>query len=297
MRKKGMFCSKGHTFFSEREPYYRDIYLASNHILRYNTKGKVYKPTCQIKETKMYQGSYKIAGHSIKIVSLYEEVQLQCREYVFEGLPEFMVEICPEDIAWEKEKSAEDDRKAGRPIRRFSDSYLETLAVYRKIAERLLTYRIVLFHGSVVAVDGKGYLFTAKSGTGKSTHVRLWMEQFKERAVIINDDKPLLEITEEGVVVYGTPWDGKHRLSTNTCVPLKAICVVNRGEENYVTVADKKSVYPRLLQQIYRPSDGKLMGETLKLLGQLSKSVELYELYCNMEPEAARVAYEGMNKR
>ena len=138
------------------------------------------------------------------------------------------------DILYEKEKSRREDIKEGIPIREFSDAYLETLAVYRKICSCLLDEDILLFHGSVVSVDGIGYLFTAKSGTGKSTHTKYWREYFKDRAIMINDDKPLLEIKEDRVNVYGTPWDGKHRLSCNTCVPLKAICILNRGQDNNV---------------------------------------------------------------
>lgn len=55
---------------------------------------------------------------------------------------------------------------------------------YRKIAEKLVQYDVMLFHGSAVAVDGIGYLFTAKSGTGKSTHTRLWREYFGDRGHI-----------------------------------------------------------------------------------------------------------------
>ena len=65
-------------------------------------------------------------------------------------------------------------------MRKYSDIYLETMAVYRKIEDKLLDYDTILFHGSAVAVDGVGYLFTAKSGTGKSTHTRLWREMLSE---------------------------------------------------------------------------------------------------------------------
>ena len=96
-----------------------------------------------------------------------------------------------------------------------------------RIADKVI-YDTILFHGSAVAVDGIGYLFTAKSGTGKSTHTRLWRELFGERAVMLNDDKPLIKVSENGIIVYGTPWDGKHRLSTNTFVPLKGICFMSK---------------------------------------------------------------------
>ena len=100
----------------------------------------------------------------------------------------FTIVTTQSDIDFEREKSAREDTKEGIPIRHFSDAYLETLAVYRKIADHLLSCDTLLFHGSVIAVDGEGYLFTAKSGTGKSTHTRLWREYFGERAVMVNDE-------------------------------------------------------------------------------------------------------------
>jgi len=147
----------------------------------------------------------------------------------------------------------------------------------------------------VIAVDGVGYMFTAKSGTGKSTHARLWREQFGDRAVMINDDKPLLKITDAGVIAYGTPWNGKHHLDTNTSVPLKAICILCRGETNRIEPVGKKEAYPLLCQQSNRAADPEGMLRTLKLIESLSGSVALYRLTCNMDPEAALVAYQGMN--
>ena len=178
----------------------------------------------------------------------------------------------------------------------YSDEYLETLAVYRKIAAGLLERDTLLFHGSVIAVDGVAYLFTAKSGTGKSTHTRLWQKQFGDRAVMINDDKPLLRLDEEGVTVYGTPWDGKHHRSTNTACPLKAICILTRSEVNHIQTMDKKNALPMLCQQSYRPADPAALRKTLSLVDRLGRSVKLYKLNCNMEPEAAQVAYDGMNE-
>ena len=142
---------------------------------------------------------------------------------------------------------------------------------------------------------GEGNLFTAKSGTGKSTHTRLWRELFGERAVMINDDKPLIRIAENGVTIFGTPWDGKHRLSTNCAVPLKAICVLERAEQNTIRRMHSSEAYPILLQQIYRPDDSTAMMKTLSLAGRLSQTVDLWKLGCNMEIEAAEVSYQAMH--
>lgn len=223
-------------------------------------------------------------------------------EYTSSGVGDITTEsvtrirITQSDIDFEREKSAREDIKEGIPIRNFSDAYLETLAVYRKIADCLLSCDTLLFHGSVIAVDGEGYLFTAKSGTGKSTHTRLWREHFGERAVMVNDDKPLLRITDSGVTAYGTPWDGKHRLSTNTAVPLKGICILARDTTNHIEPVERHAVYPLIVQQTNRSLSADGMKQTLSLIDRMLNVVPVYRLGCNMDIEAARVAYEGMNR-
>jgi hypothetical protein len=158
----------------------------------------------------------------------------------------------------------------------------------------MISYGILLFHGSVISVDGEAYLFTAKSGTGKSTHTRLWRQMFGDRAFMVNDDKPLLKITEEGVFACGTPWDGKHHLSRNSIVPLKGICILERGEENHIVTISGKEALPMLLQQSYRPSNPLGLSQLLGIIDMLTQKVSFYRLKCNMDPEAALVAYEGM---
>lgn len=229
----------------------------------------------------------------------YPYIEEYCREYLYSGeqKADFSMIITQEDIAYEREKSRQEDIKEGREVRIFRDDYLETLAVYRKVCRCLLDKNIILFHGSVVSVDGEAYLFTAKSGTGKSTHTRYWIEYLKEKAVIVNDDKPLIAVNDNKTIVYGTPWDGKHRLSTNISVPLKAICILHRGSENSIRRMDKKEAYPMLLQQTNRPvGDVPGMSKTLELIDKLSNGVEFYSLHCTMNMEAAKVAYEGMRE-
>ena len=173
-------------------------------------------------------GIYQMASEIIQIDSLHALVQNQCMNYQGYGFPSFVVHTTQSDIDFERKKSAREDESEGIPIRQFPDAYLETLAVYRKIAEKMPDYDTFLFHGSAIAVDGTAYLFTAKSGTGKSTHTRLWRELLGDRAVMVNDDKPLIRVNADGTAVaYGTPWDGKHRLSSNIAVPLRVICILN----------------------------------------------------------------------
>ena len=238
----------------------------------------------------------KLASINFHVSATYESTYNYCFKYFTKATPDFSITIFPEDIAFERTKSAREDALEGIPVRNFSDAYLETLAVQRKITEELFAYDTLLFHGSVVAVDGVGYLFTAKSGTGKSTHTRLWREVFGDRAVMVNDDKPFLRITKDGVLACGSPWNGKHGLGANITVPLKAICILERGEENRICQIPAKEAVFMLLQQSNRPMDPRKMPKYLELLDRLSEGVSFYRLQCNMEPEAAKIAYEMMSK-
>lgn len=242
----------------------------------------------------MISKRYKIADKVIEVSSIYEIVHEYCKDYATNDQPDFSVTITPEDIAAEKQKSDSEYAYEGLTLPNFSDELLEETAVYRKIAEIMPGYDTFVFHGSVIAVDGVGYLFTAKSGTGKSTHTRLWREYFGERAVMVNDDKPMLKVTGNGVIAYGTPYNGKHRLGTNIAVPLKAICILTRGEENNIVRIDKSEAYPMLVQQAYRPQNSMQLMKTLDLVDTMAESVKLYKLVCNMEIEAAKIAFEGM---
>lgn len=242
----------------------------------------------------MPQGTFRMADHTFSICSLYGEVQDMCREYACQDSPEFTIQTTVDDIIDEGRQSDETRRIEGLPPYTFNDSYLETLAVYRKLASRLLQENILLFHGSAIAVDGKCYIFTACSGTGKSTHVSLWRKMLGKRAVMVNDDKPLIHIRDGRATVYGTPWNGKHHLSCNKAVPLCGIALLQRGEENTIRPVEVKEALPVLIKQAYLPKQSESMIPFLKLVGQLAQSATLYSLRCNMEDEAARIAYEGM---
>ncbi len=237
----------------------------------------------------------ELAGVVIRIEPLYGFIREYCRGYITDKPESFTVSVSEEDIAAERSKSAAEDRKEGIPQRDFRDSYLETLAVYRKIAEKMLDFDTILFHGSVIAVDGSAYMFTAKSGTGKSTHTRLWREMLGDRAVMINDDKPLITISKSGITAYGTPWDGKHRLSTNTGALLKAICVLERAEKNRIAGITKAYCYNMLVQQVYKPTTPQKLIKTLQLIDRLAENVKLYRLGCNMQPEAAEISFGKMS--
>ena len=242
----------------------------------------------------MITNTYRIAERLIAVHSIYPDVHTYCAAYRVEGEPDFSVTVSQADIEYERRMTARTDAQSGLPVRTLPEPYLEKLTVYRAIAQQMIRWDTVLFHGSAIAVDGQCYLFTAKSGTGKSTHSALWREMLGDRAVMVNDDKPLLRIAESGVTVFGTPYSGVYGLNTNIAVPLKAMCILTRAENNHIERISGREAYPMLLQQVYRPSDPENMKRTVALVDLLMKQTAFYRLGCNMEREAAEIAYAAM---
>lgn len=238
----------------------------------------------------------KIAGHTARVTSLFESTPQYFKAYLAEDPPEFSIAVTREDIAFEQADLLEEAHRDGFKPRVFTDPFLERAAIQRAFTEFLFDFGILLFHGSAVAVDNEGYLFTAHSGTGKSTHTRLWKQVFGERAVIVNDDKPFLELTEAGILLHGSPWSGKHGLDANICVPLKGLCILERGTENTIRPATADEALGMLQKQAYRPINKEKEAGFLSLTNRLADLVSLWKLSCTKDPAAAQIAYNAMHK-
>lgn len=243
----------------------------------------------------MEQFTIRIAGNAVAVTSKSRYSRKNCEAYLCDDEPDFAVELKPQDIDFERVVAEQERAMEGLPKKVFADYVLERTALQRKIAEKFFEYDILLFHGSVIAVDGEGYLFTAKSGTGKSTHTRLWREMLGERAIMVNDDKPFLRVLPDRVFVCGSPWNGKHSLGSNIDVPLKAICIVERGESNEITQISNNEAVPMLLQQSNRPLQPALLPKYLELVEKIANKTNFYRLKCNMDPEAALISYQTMS--
>lgn len=227
----------------------------------------------------------ELAGHAIGLHCRYEYLPRLCTEYRTDASPEWEITADEDDLARENPQ--------GKP---YAAGYLESLALYRKICERLIREDVLLFHGSALALDGKGYLFTAPSGTGKSTHAALWRRVFGERVRMINDDKPLLRVAQKEVTVYGTPWAGKANLQTNTSVPVAGIVLLYQASENTIRPMTGREAYPRLLSQTHRVQNPQGLVRTLDLVQRLAK-LPIYELGCTPTPEAALLAYRTLTQK
>ena len=229
---------------------------------------------------------YKITGLTVKMDSYGRTVE-QAEPYRCEAVedPDIIIQSL-----WEKYKT-EQPEKYGN----WSDDIGEYLATGSSFYKQLLNFSGFMLHSSAVVVDGKAYLFSANCGTGKSTHTKLWLELFGDRAYILNDDKPALRL-ENGVwYAYGTPWSGKHDISVDARIPLGGIAMIHRGEENTIRPFTGKEAILELMRQVNRPKDMHFRIKLLELLGKLFAMVPIWYLECNMEPEAAIVSYEAMS--
>lgn len=169
--------------------------------------------------------------------------------------------------------------------------YLESIAISRKIAEWLPLHNAFVLHSAVFDVDGTGVAFAAKSGTGKTTHMLLWQQLLGDRLTIVNGDKPIVRFFDDIPYAYGTPWNGKEKLGTNTRTPLKHICFIERSKTNFVERLDKSQAVDYIFNQVYMPKDKIAAMNTIQFIDRLLSCCQLWKIHCNMEPDAAETAY------
>ena len=170
----------------------------------------------------------------------------------------------------------------------------ESTLILTQICNRILeNYDGFFFHSSSLMLDDEAYVFTAVSGTGKSTHTALWRKLFKEKVVMINDDKPIIRKKDGVFYVYGTPWMGKSNIGNNVKAPVKAVYILQRGEKNSVVRVKPGEVFKNILEATVVPTDRRNMEKLLDLLNEFFSSAPLFLLTCNMDIEAAQVAYNA----
>jgi len=229
----------------------------------------------------------RIADLNIGIKYRYEFTRSYVSEYAVDARPDFTVEATDEDLI-------EEARLAEEPT---ENEYLEYVAVYRKIADKLTEYGGAVFHGAVLLFEGKAYIITARSGVGKTTHIRLWLQRFGEKVSILNGDKPVLRIIDGKIYACGTPWNGKEGYGTRGKALLSGIAFLERGEENSYKSLTPSDALVRFMGQIYMNKENPLaLTRTLGLADKILSGTALYEFRCNMDISAAEMAKDAFLK-
>jgi len=228
----------------------------------------------------------KVANKVFEINAFYEFTKKYCRDFLCEENPDYFITMSEQDLINEVNETSSGKVYVSEEIS----------ALYRKIADILLEYDIIVFHGSSFMVNNQGFIVTARSGVGKSTHVKLLEEFIGDSFKYINDDKPLLEV-KDNVIIHSNPWNGKERRGNNISTPLKAILFLARSETpTYKKIDNKEEIYIKLLSQTYLPREKSKREKALKIMDALFNKTNFYEINVNQNIESAKMTYERIIK-
>ena len=231
----------------------------------------------------------RIANINIKVNNLYDFTKEYCKDFLIDDNEECEIEVFSTLEKLEYEKKVTPDK--------LPDMAYELTSVYREICDKILKYDIMFMHASSIAYEDKAMLFLALSGTGKSTHARMWQEVYGDKVSYVNDDKPLLCKIDGKWMVCGTPWNGKHRRGENKILPLQAICLIKRNETNFTREITSNEILAKFFNQIIIPREKDALEKTLSLASDLLSNNKLYEINCTISHEAAIKACETIFKK
>lgn len=159
----------------------------------------------------------------------------------------------------------------------------------------LIKFGGVLLHASCVQYENYAYLFSANSGTGKSTHTHLWLQKFPT-AEILNDDKPAIRKIDNKYYAFGTPWSGKFDESINTKTEIAGITFLSRGETNEITRVSGSDVMFDFMNQTVRPNKKEYMVFFMEILDKILSDVPVFKMKCNISEEAVETSYNAMKR-
>lgn len=236
----------------------------------------------------------RVADRHVLIHSVYSNAYNRCEPYFTQetGVPDIEIRI------YKSMLRAAADRISEPHIQRLDLSSVELLVVQQLLAEELLSFDTLLMHGAVIAAENAAYLFTATSGTGKTTHIQKWLEHI-DGAYVVNGDKPFVIVGKPGEdsMACGSPWAGKEHLQTNVNVPLKAVVSLERADENHMERISSTQAFPFVYQQVHQPDDEEKLRKTLRLVSRLISSVPVWRFRCNnFRDDCFEVAYNALVK-
>lgn len=223
---------------------------------------------------------YEIAGLKVEMEPKFERLTRQSKAYISSGEPVMKVKPAQKD----EEKLA---------LSNYTDEEKEYICFSAAFCRSIIRYGRFFLHASAVVYEGKAYLFSAPSGTGKSTHTSLWRKRF-QKSYILNDDKPVIMPQKEQITVWGTPFSGKSDLQVNCGVPLGGICFLKQGKENCIFPVTEDRALALLLNNTYRPGNSEEMNLLLDMLEQVVARINIFEMSCTEDIQAAEISYKAL---
>lgn len=226
---------------------------------------------------------YRIADLDILINPLYEYTRNRLAPYISDNKHiDFEINIT-------NDKILNFSQIQSNPC---SPGIAESTLILNELCNRVLRdFDGFFFHSSSLKLDNEAYVFSAPSGTGKSTHTSLWRRHFGNRVTMINDDKPIIRKKDGVFYIYGTPWMGKSDIGNNIKSTVKAVYILQRGAKNSAVRVRTGEVFKQIFEATLVPSNRTVMSTLLSLLDEFFTSVPLFLLTCNTEEDAVTVAY------
>ncbi len=232
----------------------------------------------------MSYGQYLIAGLKVEMEVNGEMLRSRSEKYrtEFDGEPDMVIVPSRENL---------DRMQSDYP--RLSPDAVEYLGTGCMFYYRLLRFDGFLLHSSTISYNGKAYIFTADSGTGKSTHTSLW-RQYLDGVVMINDDKPAIKLIDGQFQAIGTPWSGKTDQNADISVPVGGVVLLHRGSVNTIRPATTLEAIPFLMRQTQVPSKPETVDMLTNLLDKFLRQTPIYVLECDMSEDAVKTSFEAL---
>lgn len=246
--------------------------------------------------------SISLAGIPIAVSARHSFMKQLCIEFLTDTPVNecaFHVSTSEEEIqAIVEEIVQAESQNENQPISQtLTPGFEEAIALHTKISQQLLAYDILFLHAAAIEYEGHAYAFCAPSGTGKSTHVKLWCDQLGDQARIINGDKPLLRYENGVFTVYGSPMKGKEEWGENISAPLRSICFIEQSQEEKLDqLRNESQILKRLANQLIFDRTPKSTLMQLGLIDHLMETTPFYLLHCTPKPSAFHEAFK-MTKR
>lgn len=157
----------------------------------------------------------------------------------------------------------------------------------------ILRHEGIVIHSSSIEWNGKGIIFSAPSGTGKSTHVKLWQQYKGESITVLNDDTPAVRFINGKPYIFGTPWSGTSNIHCNQKAPLNAIVVLEQAPENSIQQLTIAEAIQRLMPRVFLPYyDSTMMSIGFNIFEKIISSTPVYLLKCRPDKEAVELVYQ-----
>ncbi len=156
--------------------------------------------------------------------------------------------------------------------------------------------QVLLIHASLVRHKGYGYAFTAKSGTGKSTHVSLWLRHIPD-CDLMNDDNPIIRIIDGKPYIFGSPWSGKTPCYRNVKAKLGAISRIDRAQQNSVDKLNPIEAFASLLPSCSSMKwDKDIFNNICDTITKVIETTGIYTVHCLPNKEAAIVCHQVITR-